>query len=136
MIRSKWYGILSSDGIIVAQKVVPKGFQIIKDKDTIKIFTPAASITGCTCYVSGQAVDIPATGGGGISDLKELLSSPIFATNLATTLSGAMLPSGVFIGDGHNIVTIFLNTNVPLTTANSVSGCYNNNVSYVIASLT
>jgi len=114
---SKWYGILSSDGIIVAQKVVPKGFQIESLRDTITIFTPVVSITGCICYVSGQAVDLFSA-----TVLTELLSTAMFNTNQTTILNGTMLPSGVFIGDGHNIVTIFLDANVPLTTANSVSG--------------
>ena len=37
--NSRWYGTTSNDGILVAQKVVPKGF-VIDAEDTVIIFTP------------------------------------------------------------------------------------------------
>ena len=114
-IRSTWYGTTSSDGVIVAQKVVPKGF-VIDAEDTVTVYTPAASVVNTTCYVSGQAVNI-----GGTTILVNLLSAPAtFTTNFATPLSGG----GQLIGDGLNIVTLYWQTTlgVPLTTANSPSG--------------
>ena len=113
--NSRWYGTTSSDGIIVAQKVVPKGF-VIDNESTVIIYTPAGGMVNTTCYVTGQAVDI-----GGTTDLVLLLSSvALFNTNTITALGGG----GQLIGDGLNIVTLYWQTafGAPLTTANSPSG--------------
>jgi hypothetical protein len=106
----RWYGVIDASGILVAQKVIPKGF-IIDRESKITIYTPAAAITGTTCYVATQAVGIAAVIGN-------LLSSSTFSTNIPTlTDSGASI-----IGDGRNIVTIYYDNQAALTTANSVSG--------------
>ena len=110
---SFWYGTTSADGIIVAQKVVPKGF-VIDAEDTVTVYTPPASVINTTCYVSGQAVNI-----GGATNLVNLLSAVgTFTTNVATPLSGG----GQLIGDGLNIVTLYWRAPGALTTANSPSG--------------
>jgi len=109
---SRWYGVTSGDGVICAQKVVPKGF-VIGGSSYVTVFTPAASQTGTTIYVSGQAVDISSTA---ILDL--LLSSTTFSTNLPTLLNGG----GNVTGDGKNIVTLYWAAGGALTTANSPSG--------------
>ena len=55
--NSRFYGTITihPSTILVAQKIIPKGFLIFArgpSPDRITIQTPAASITGSTCYVS------------------------------------------------------------------------------------
>jgi hypothetical protein len=117
---SRWYGLISNDGDVVAQKVVPKGF-VIDDTCEITIYTPVPPLTPNqtgNCFVSGQSVAI-----GGTDALTNLLSlpgglgGPVLTTNTATPLSGG----GSLIGDGLNIITIYWN-GVALTSANSIAG--------------
>ena len=109
---SRWYGLTSGDGVVVAQKVIPKGF-IIDGRETVIIYTPGTiGITNSTCYVSGQAVNISST-----TILINLLSSTTFSTNSSTPLSGG----GTLIGDGYNIITLYWDRRSAITT-NAPSG--------------
>jgi len=115
---SRWYGLISIDGDVVAQKVVPKGF-LIDDTCEITIYTPVPppNQTG-NCFVSGQSVAI-----GGNDTLTNLLSlpgglgGPVLTTNTATLLSGG----DSLTGDGLNIITIMW-SGAALTPANSITG--------------
>jgi len=114
---SRWYGVISSDGIVSAQKVIPKGFIINGGKGVnsiIELYTPAGSMITTTCYVSVQSVDI-----NGVTVLDNLLSSTSFSSNVETSLNTI----GTIIGDGKKIITIYWDTGgVPLTHANSLAG--------------
>jgi len=110
--NSRWYGTLNQAGVILAQKVIPKGFRIGEDQE-ITIFTPAGSINPTICYVSAQSVDI-----GGTTILDNLLSDTNFASNSATSLAGG----GTVVGDGKKIITIYWDARTALTNLNSPSG--------------
>lgn len=116
--NSRWYGTCNGDGIIVAQKVIPRGFQIVRNRSTITIYTPALGPLASTCYVSAQALDIPGT-----QNLINLLSNTSFPVNSAELLNGDSVSGGVpGSGDRFNIVTIYWDAGAPLTTSNSPSG--------------
>ena len=107
------------DGIIVCQKVIPKGFSITPGNDTITIYTPAAALVSTTCYISAQAADIAST------TILTNLSSHVagvpataLSTNATTILNGT---GGTVLGDGLNILTIYWEAGSGLTTSNSPS---------------
>ena len=110
--RARWYGTTTTTGILVAQKIVPKGF-IIDGTSIIHLYTPSGTISSTTCYVSGQGVGI-----GSTDILDKLLSSAIFSTNSDVTLNGR----GNIIGDGLKMVTIYWDAGTALTTGNGLAG--------------
>ena len=85
---SRWYGATCENGIIVCQKVIPKGFSITPGNETITIYTPAGLVANTTCYISAQAADIAST------TLLTNLSSHVagsgtaLSTNATTILNG------------------------------------------------
>ena len=115
---SRWYGATCIDGIIVCQKVIPKGFSITPGNETITIYTPAGPLTNTTCYISAQAADIAST------TLLTNLSShragtaTALSTNATTILNGTAV---TVLGDGLNILTIYWEAGSALTTSNSPS---------------
>ena len=111
--HSRWYGTTTTTGILVAQKIVPKGFIIDGLGSIIHLYTPSGTISGTTCYVSGQGVGI-----GSTNILDKLLSSAIFSTNSDVTLNGG----GNIIGDGLKMVTIYWDAGTALTTGNGLAG--------------
>ena len=110
--NSRWYGTTTTTGILVAQKIVPKGF-IIDGTSIIHLYTPSGTILNTTCYVSGQGVSI-----GSINILDKLLSTTTFSTNSDVTLNGR----GNIIGDGLKMVTIYWDAGTALTTGNGLAG--------------
>ena len=110
---SRWYGVTSTTGVIVAQKIIPKGFAI-SDSSRVIIYTPAGNQAGTTCYVSGQSIAI----GGAVALNNHLSSALLFTTNLSTPLTGG----GTSTGDGRTMVTLYWDAGVQLTTANSPAG--------------
>ena len=110
--NSKWYGVIDGDGIICAQKIVPKGFAITPDSTIIVHTGGGITISNTTLFVSGQRLN------QGTAILLNLFNSTTYATNAAAVLGNA----DTITGDGLNIVTIYFDARVPLTNANSVSG--------------
>ena len=109
---SRWYGVIDGDGIICAQKIIPKGFQINRDSAIIVYTGGGVNIASTTLYVSGQRVD------QGTAVLTNILSTTSYTTNALVQANGL----GVITGDGMTMVTIYFDARVPLTTTNSVSG--------------
>ena len=109
---SRWYGSSIVNGELCAQKIIPKGFGIIRGESQVRVFTPAGAINNCTLYVSAQAANI-----GGSTILTPLASTSTYSTN-----SGVTTGPGAAIGDGLNMVTIWIDCGITLDETNSISG--------------
>lgn len=112
--NSKWYGIVDGDGIICAQKIIPKGFAIDRESSIIINTGGGVNLTNTTVYVSGQRISqaaIPLT-------TLNILSVDDYTTNSLVQANGL----GTITGDGTTMVTLYFDAGVALTTTNSVSG--------------
>jgi len=112
--NSKWYGVVDANGIICAQKIIPKGFAIDEESAIIVYTGGGVNIRNTTVYVSGQRVS---QGAIALTTLN-ILSVDDYTTNALVQANGR----GTITGDGMTMVTIYFEAGVALTTTNSVSG--------------
>jgi len=110
----RWYGTTTTTGILVAQKIVPKGF-IIDRTSNIHLYTPNASLVSTNCYVTGQGVGIGSTD---VPDNLLSINDSSFSTNQDVVLNGG----GSIIGDGLKMVTIYWDAGTALAVGSSLAG--------------